>query len=338
MMKRLAIVVLFASILPVHGQQQSTHPGSDQQTGQSAQKPASSPSRVVTCEIKQERTTIECKWPEAISESKLQRLFSPENAPNIALVVIGFGGVLAAALTLRKIKIQADEMRLQRVAMETTLKVINRQADLMEAQGKDARDSAAASALTTQATLETLNRQADSSGAMASAAQENANAAVLNTQSLINSERAWIVVSVESPVPGQFNFRATNVGRTPATVKSIWHASLVAKRGEVLQVPLDEKTGKSLMDTPPCLIPPTANQIVHRCNIEDMEKKGAFGQNMTFALGLSNLWFYGRIVYSDVLQLESSPLHETKWLYWHVPVEGAIPFPDPMRSQHNTYT
>ncbi len=165
-----------------------------------------------------------------------------------------------------------------------------------------------------------------------------AKAALLNAQAVINAERAWIVVSVESPAPNQFNFIATNVGRTPANVKSIWSTSIIAKRGEVLQVPLDEKTAESLMNTPSCLIPPTASQIVFRCNTEDMEKQGAFGRNMTFAQGFSNLWFYGRIVYSDILQPDASPLHETKWLYWHIPVEGAIPFPDPHRPEHNSYT
>jgi hypothetical protein len=158
------------------------------------------------------------------------------------------------------------------------------------------------------------------------------------TQAMIRAERAWIVISVESPAPNQFNFIATNVGRTPANVKSIWSSRIISKRGDQMEVPSDEKTGESLLDTPPCLIPPTASQIVLRCNMDDLEKQGAFGRNVIFAQGFVHLWFYGRIVYSDILQPEVSPLHETKWLYWHIPIQGAIPFPDPMRPQHNTYT
>lgn len=187
-------------------------------------------------------------------------------------------------------------------------------------------------------TLFAIAEQTGQTAKAAKATELSVKAAESNTQALINAERAWIVVSVESPAPNQFHFRATNVGKTPAKVKSIWTTSIIVKREEELQVPSDDKTGESLMNTPSCLIPPTASQIVFRCNIEDMEKKRAFGQNMIFAQGFVNLWFYGRIVYSDTLQPDDSPLHETKWLYWHIPVEEAIPFPDPHRPEYNSYT
>jgi hypothetical protein len=121
-------------------------------------------------------------------------------------------------------------------------------------------------------------------------------------------------------------------------VKSIWATSIVTKRGENLEVPIDEKTRESLMNTPPCLIPPTASQIVFRCNIDEMDKQGAFGRNLTFSRGFVELRFYGRILYSDILQPAGSVPHETKWLYWQFPLEGALPFPDPRRPEHNGYS
>jgi hypothetical protein len=155
-------------------------------------------------------------------------------------------------------------------------------------------------------------------------------AAEADTEAMARAERAWIVIHVESPAPNQFNFIATNTGRIPADVKSIWTTSIVTKRGENLEVPIDEKTRESLMNTPPCLIPPTASQIVFRCNIDEMEKRGIFG--------FAELRFYGRILYSDILQPADSVPHETKWLYWQFPLEGALPFPDPMRPEHNGYS
>jgi hypothetical protein len=174
--------------------------------------------------------------------------------------------------------------------------------------------------------------------AQTAVAQASAENALLNTKTLIAAERAWIVVSVESPAPGKFNFIARNVGRTPAKVRSIWSIPIIVKRDELLRVPPDEATGESLLSTPPCLIPPTATQIILRCDIAELDKRNAFGPNMTFFQGFASIWFYGRIIYSDILQPESAISHETKWLYWHIPQEGAIPFPDPMRPQHNTYT
>jgi len=159
-----------------------------------------------------------------------------------------------------------------------------------------------------------------------------------DTQAMVRAERPWIVIDVESPSPNQFNFIATNTGRTPADVKSIWANAIITKRGDTLEIPPEEKTSDSLLSNPPCLIPPTAGQVVFRCNIDQMEKAGVFGRNMTFAQGFVELRFYGRIIYSDVLQPESAIPHETKWLYWQVPIQGALPFQDPMYPKHNTYT
>jgi hypothetical protein len=186
-------------------------------------------------------------------------------------------------------------------------------------------------------TLLKIERQTKTGEVAALAAKAGAEAALLNAQAVINAERAWIVIDVESPAPNQFNFIATNTGRIPADVKSIWATSIVTKNREKLNVPIDEKTGESLINTPPCLIPPNAKQIVLRCNIDEMDKHGTFGRNLTFSRGFAELRFYGRILYSDILQPAESAPYETKWLYWQVPIQGALPFPDPIYPEHNSY-
>jgi hypothetical protein len=169
-------------------------------------------------------------------------------------------------------------------------------------------------------------------------AQKAAEAALLNTQVVINAERAWIVVDVESPAPGKFNFIAKNVGRTPAKVRSIWSSPIITKRGKTLCIPPDEQTKDSLIGMSPCLIPPTDTYTVLRCDIAELDKGNAFGVGVTFSQGFADLRFYGRIVYFDILQPETAIPHETKWLYWHIPIDGAMPFPDPDYPLQNTYT
>ena len=61
---------------------------------------------MVICEVKQEGTAIECQWPQSIPESYFRRLVAPENAPNIALVLVGLFGIMVALFTLRKIQQQ----------------------------------------------------------------------------------------------------------------------------------------------------------------------------------------------------------------------------------------
>jgi hypothetical protein len=56
---------------------------------------------------------------------------------NWALVFVGASGVLAAVLTLRKIKNQAEEMRLQRITMQDTLDAIGRQTRQLSRQNRN---------------------------------------------------------------------------------------------------------------------------------------------------------------------------------------------------------
>jgi hypothetical protein len=139
MLKILAVVVLLAVVLPIHGQKEGSQSTGDKGRGNAIQSPAATPSGTATCVVKQEGTTIECRWPKDVPESKLSRFLSPENAPNIGLFFVGLGGVISAICTLRSINRQAGESRLQRVIMHKTLNSIREQANLMKRQA-DALD------------------------------------------------------------------------------------------------------------------------------------------------------------------------------------------------------
>jgi hypothetical protein len=250
MLRILAIVILLAVVLPVHGQEQSTHPGGNQDDSNRSINPPSPPLNHANCEVKQDGTTIECEWPEAKPQGYLERLFSPENAPTIALVIVGIDGQIQVAKS--------------------------------------------------------------------------------DTQSMIRAERAWIVVSVQSPSHGRFVYTAKNVGKTPARIISIWARPLKAERGKDLDVYSDEVTEEGLPITPPQLLPPTATCVVHDFNIKEVESNTSYL--------FDNLFTYGRIRYFDVLNEDPKVPYETRWLYWHVPIEGAMPFPDPGYPQHNSYS
>lgn len=75
------------------------------------------PPRTATCKVKENGTAIECKWAEGEPESYLKRFASPENAPNIALFVVGLGGIAVALCTLRTIRDQTNELIAQNRTM-----------------------------------------------------------------------------------------------------------------------------------------------------------------------------------------------------------------------------
>ena len=161
-----------------------------------------------------------------------------------------------------------------------------------------------------------------------------------DTQAMIRAERAWIVVSVETTVPGEFRFWATNTGKTPAKVASIWSCNITVGQGAELIIPSDDKTNESLLSSPPCLLPPTAKQIVWQCKTEDFQKISGGGdrEKSLFSRGFVSAYIYGRIRYFNVLDTAAAMPHETRWLYWLVPGKDATPFPDPHHQKHNDYT
>jgi hypothetical protein len=176
-------------------------------------------------------------------------------------------------------------------------------------------------------------------GKAAQAAKKAAEAALMNAQAVINAERAWIVVGVEFPKFDQFVFKATNVGRTPAKITSIWGANAVQRiRNDKVQLAPGYEKGESLLSTPPQLLPPTASCIAFACTLDDL--RGEYSsEEWTKRLedGLSTVWTYGRITYFDTLEVEIPVQRETKWFYWHVGPVGA-PVLDPFRPEYNSYT
>jgi hypothetical protein len=151
-----------------------------------------------------------------------------------------------------------------------------------------------------------------------------------DTRAMIRAERAWIVVSAEMR-GDQFTFIAKNVGKTPARIKSVWVSPLlVTPRDKKLNVPSDEETAQSLLSTPPRLLPPTAEYVVHRYTWDDLNK--------VHKTDFADIRIYGRILYFDILNPDSVVPFETKWLYWQLPLENALPFQDPLHAEHNSYT
>jgi hypothetical protein len=171
-----------------------------------------------------------------------------------------------------------------------------------------------------------------------SATRDNAKAALLNANALINAERAWIVIKVESAGKNKFHFRAVNEGRTPAIITSIRGFPRVVRLNRV-EPPLEDKEGESLMSTPPCLLPATASCTALFCNIEELRGTDSVEDFLRYiAGGLFEIWFYGRVVYFDVLEPAPQTPRQTDWFFWKLPVDDALPIVDPRHPEHNIYT
>lgn len=145
-LNRLAIAVLFAVLLPINGQQNTSHTSRNEKAAQNSEW-------TVPCTIEHEAAAPKCDWTQAKPEGYLKRLFSPENTPNIALVVIGFAGVLAAIGTLRKIEQQTKATEDAAIATQGSVQLAKAQSDLMIAKERARLDVKSGASLTAEKTL-----------------------------------------------------------------------------------------------------------------------------------------------------------------------------------------
>ncbi len=100
------ILILLAIGLPVYGEQEGGQAAKDQQPSKPTSAPASAPTGKAKCVIQENGTTVQCEWAAGNSPSYLQRLFVPENLPNLLLFTVGASGIGVAICTLYKVKRQ----------------------------------------------------------------------------------------------------------------------------------------------------------------------------------------------------------------------------------------
>jgi hypothetical protein len=149
----------------------------------------------------------------------------------------------------------------------------------------------------------------------AEAAKANAQAAILNAQAVINSERPWIVVSVQALSIGRYVFTATNKGRTPAVFES---GSLTFTY---------DSYPDSLPSHPHISSPIVApdRTLVVQDDAFDLNPAGVNPESMIKEAGMTErvkignqfLVFYGWIIYKDVFSRDGKEAvrHETRFCY-----------------------
>lgn len=351
MIKRLTIfagLLAFVCLKPIPGQtpnheSQTNHDAKNQAPGGKAPSKPTITLIEKNCDSDQFKDDADCKFTEGKKHSVAISELPPANVTiqgnpkrdswdwgvywaNIALAIVGMGGVGVGVATVLFIKAQVLEMRRQRILMAKTLLAIRKQAATMELQAADARGSAA------QATA---------------LAQQSANAASSNAAAFVNSERAWVQVEVIGDPhwvkdPGGsskiwFRPLLKNFGRTPATIEfMVVRPHLMLRDAIFPEPPLlphepDYAYPESAFTDRHAFLPPAMGIYPLAIAISDTDFE-AVKQREKF------LYIYGQIFYRDI----SGEERESRFcnLYW-VPPDESHPAPEGfMTTGHtpNAYT
>lgn len=165
-------------------------------------------------------------------------------------------------------------------------------------------------------TLKNIDRHLQSGSATTQAAMDSATAALTLAQAIANSERPWIVVTVEPflTMENSFKVMASNRGRSPARiVSSADQVKVAVDETNLPKVPEFEDPVPGDEPEPIVLLPGEATGIwaLNRedlptiCKEPEMLKKVERWQE--------TLFLYGRIKYMELAAIGEPHMHETYW-------------------------
>jgi hypothetical protein len=170
-------------------------------------------------------------------------------------------------------------------------------------------------------TLRKIERQTRYAEAAAETASTLANAALLHAQALVNSERPWLLVSVEPTikVENSFNIVVTNRGRSPARILAGAEQIRVAvDEAQLPSPPAFDKPKPSAPPVPVILLPneSTVIKIVTREDARELcDSDEQFKRVEDWEV---KIFIYGKVIYQDLIAPEDKKTHETFWCCWYI--------------------
>lgn len=165
-------------------------------------------------------------------------------------------------------------------------------------------------------TLKRIERHLEASTTTAQAALESSSAALSLAQAIANSERPWIVVTVEPflTMESSFKVMAANRGRSPARIiNAIDQVRVARDETELPKTPEFDTAAKADTPEPIVLLPGEAtgiwafnrDDLAAICKTADVLRKVERWQEILF--------LYGRITYTDLNASDTNQVHETFW-------------------------
>ena len=264
MLKRLAIICLLLTCLPIHRQKERSKPNTEQNRSEPIQQNALEPlSFFVVTFPAQPAAQRKGDGADNHSDTYLHHLILPETLASIGLLIVGIIGTRYALRTLKNIERQT------------------------------------------------------------AAGEKAADAARLNAQAVINAERPWILVTIESvegPMGG-FNIRVRNRGRTPAMITVAYWGCAAVK--EVTDLPREPSYWPRKLVKDRIVMPDGAAKIwwfdpgtLHNMLKEDFPRFTWEGQ----------VFVFGTVLYRDLADPSPASIHETRWIGLYQPVVGDLDY------------
>jgi hypothetical protein len=165
-------------------------------------------------------------------------------------------------------------------------------------------------------TLKSIDHHLVAVNSTSQAAMESSNAALALAQAIANSERPWIVVTVEPflTMENSFKVMASNRGRSPARiVSSLDQVKVAVDETKLPKTPEFEAIAPGDEPEPIVLLPGEATGI-WALNREDLPSICQTPETLKkVERWQETLFLYGRIQYLELASIGEAQMHETFW-------------------------
>ncbi|HUB30981.1 MAG TPA: hypothetical protein VL967_14835 [Terracidiphilus sp.] len=165
-------------------------------------------------------------------------------------------------------------------------------------------------------TLKNIDSHLVAVNSTSQAAMDSANAALALAQAIANSERPWIVVTVEPflTMENSFKVMASNRGRSPARIiSSLDQVKVASDETKLPKTPEFEAIAPGDEPEPIVLLPGEATGI-WALNREDLPSICQTPEVLKeVERWQQTLFLYGRIQYLELASVSDSKMHETFW-------------------------
>jgi hypothetical protein len=170
-------------------------------------------------------------------------------------------------------------------------------------------------------TLKKIERYTKAGELTAAAAYESSQAAMWNAQAVINSERPWLLITVEPSLTAEnrFTVKCKNRGRTPARiVASTDEIRIAVDESHLPKTPeYGDKEPSAPLD--PIILLPGESTGLKQFSRDDV--KGICGSEEKFKqieTWEERIFIYGKVIYRDLIAPPEKQTHETNWCCWFI--------------------
>jgi hypothetical protein len=168
--------------------------------------------------------------------------------------------------------------------------------------------------------LKKIERQTRYAEAAAEAATASAQAALLNARAIVDSERPWILITVEPSrsIENSFTVMASNRGRAPAKIIASEKLTRIAVDEKHLLGSPEYKNVEGARPAPIILLPGESTPIQPFCRDDVRGLCDSEERYRRIETWEEKVFLFGKVSYRDLISPADGEVHETNWCCWYI--------------------